>query len=150
MRIVIGEETEKAMECLNLKTYPFTSEELKTNFRSLMKEYHPDIAKGSKEEAEKKAKEINYSYRLIENLAIDINAISKDKARITKELEKDDMFDFWAKCEHCFGTGRIRRFVYRGHMKRKDITFDPCWRCSGTGKIKIDPFNPVIRKGAIL
>ena len=150
MRIIIGEDTEKAMECLNLKSYPFTVEELRTNFRSSMKKYHPDVAKGSREEAEKKAKEINNSFRLIENLAINTNTISEDKARIIKELEKDDMFTFWKKCEHCFGTGKIRRFVYRGHMKRKDTVFDPCWRCSGTGKIKIDPFNPAIRKGAIL
>lgn len=150
MRITIGQETEKAMECLGINSYPFTYEELKTNYINLIKQHHPDIAKDNKQEATEKTKKIIISFKLIENLALNTGTISEDKARITKEIEKDDMFDFWIKCEHCFGTGKIRRFVYRGHMKRKDIVFDPCWRCSGTGKIKIDPFNPAIRKGAIL
>ena len=150
MRITIGEDTQNAMKHLNIESYPFTYEELKGNFISLIKQHHPDVTKGNKEEAEKKSKVIISSFKLIENLAINTDGISEDKARITKELEKDDMFDFWEKCEHCFGTGRVRRFVYHGRMKRKSITFDPCWKCKGVGKIKLDLFNPAIRKGAIL
>ena len=150
MKITIGEDTKRAMKYLDIESYPFTYDELKSNYLILAKKHHPDVAKGNKEEAENKMKSINSSFRLIKNLALNIGKISEDKARIIKELEKDDMFTFWKKCEHCFGTGKIRRFVYRGHMKRKDTVFDPCWRCSGTGKIKIDPFNPAIRKGAIL
>jgi len=150
MRITIGQNTQKAMECLGIESYPFTYEELKSNFRRLMKKYHPDIAKGDKEKAEEKSKEINSSFKLIENLAINMNGISENKARIIKELEKDDMFTFWEKCECCFGTGKIRRFIDKGFGKRPDITFDPCWKCKGVGKIKINPFNPAIRKGAIL
>jgi len=150
MRITIGESTKKAMECLNIELYPFTYEELKSNFRELMKKYHPDVAKGNKEEAEKKTKDITNSFRLIENLAIDTGTISEDKARITKELEEDDMFIFWEKCEECFGTGRIRRFISKGLGKRPEIVFDSCWKCKGIGKIKVELFNPAIRKGAIL
>ena len=150
MKIIIGENTEKAMEVLGIESYPFTYEELKSSYRVLAKKYHPDVAKGNREEAENKFKEINSSFKLIENLAMNSGAISEDKARITKELEKDDMFSFWIKCERCFGTGRIRKFVYQGLGKRKGIAFDSCWKCRGVGKIKIDPFNPAIRKGAIL
>lgn len=150
MRIRIGEETKEAMKCLKIESYPFTYEELRDSFHSLIKQYHPDVAKGDRKEAEEKTKKILESFRLIENLAIDTKTILEDKAQIVKELEKDDMFSFWIKCERCFGTGRRRRFVSRGHMKRRDITFDVCWKCKGVGKIKLDPFNPVIRKGAIL
>ena len=150
MRIVIGENTERAMKVLGIESYPFTYEELKSSYHSLVKKYHPDIAKGNKEEAENKMKEINYSFGLIENLALNTGKISEDKARITKELEKDDIFNFWIKCEKCFGTGRIRKFVYQGFGKRKGIAFDSCWKCSGVGKNKLDLFNPAIRKGAIL
>lgn len=150
MRITIGENTVKAMKHLNIEAYPFTYEELKGNFINLIKQYHPDIAKCDKEEAEKKSKIIISSFKLIENLAINGDKISEDKAHITKELEKDDMFNFWEKCGRCYGTGKVRRFIYRGHRKRKDIVFDSCWKCKGVGKIKLDLFNPAIRKGAIL
>ena len=43
------------------------------------------------------------------------------------------------KCPKCHGLGVV--------YEKKLID---CWKCEGLGKIKIDPFNPVIRKGAIL
>lgn len=150
MRIIIGEDSKKAMKRLNIGSYPFTYRELRDNYINLIKQYHPDVAECSKEKAEKESREIIYSYRLIENLAINIENISEDKARVIKELDKDDMFTFWEKCETCFGTGKIRRFINRRNGKRKEIVFDTCWKCKGVGKVKLDLFNPAIRKGAIL
>ena len=57
MRVTIGENTERAMKVLGIESYPFTYSELKSSYRSLIKIYHPDVAKGNKEEAEKKMKE---------------------------------------------------------------------------------------------
>ncbi len=45
------------------------------------------------------------------------------------------------KCRACNGTG------YVGNVKTEFIN---CGKCSGTGKIKLDLFNPVIPKGAVL
>jgi len=42
-------------------------------------------------------------------------------------------------CRKCDGTGRITR-----------TGFKDCYKCKGLGKVKLDLFNPVIRKGSIL
>ncbi|MCK4526509.1 DnaJ domain-containing protein [candidate division WOR-3 bacterium] len=46
------------------------------------------------------------------------------------------------KCPKCKGTGRI--------LIKARTTRRMCWYCGGSGKIKLNPFNPVIPKGGIL
>ena len=48
---------------------------------------------------------------------------------------------FQATCKHCNGAG-----LQKG---RSTITIT-CFRCDGTGRIEIKPFNPVIRRGAVM
>jgi len=43
-------------------------------------------------------------------------------------------------CPYCKNTGFIKN----------ETRFKNCSNCSGTGKIEVKPFNPVIRKGAVL
>jgi hypothetical protein len=45
-------------------------------------------------------------------------------------------------CKHCKNTGFISR--------KKEFVENICLNCKGTGKIELKPFNPVIKKGAIL
>ena len=56
-------------------------------------------------------------------------------------------------CYRCKGNGIFRKVRCRkcdgtGVIYRKE--FIDCWKCEGLGKIKLDLFNPVIRKGSIL
>lgn len=46
------------------------------------------------------------------------------------------------KCPECHGS---RIIVIKAHT-----TTSRCYKCSGSGRIKSNPFNPVIRKGAVL
>ncbi len=48
---------------------------------------------------------------------------------------------FEVKCSHCKGTGFV------GEDK---IDFVNCSHCNGVGRIKLNPFNPVIPKGAVM
>jgi len=48
----------------------------------------------------------------------------------------------YIKCFKCKGTKVIHIKAY--------TTEHTCINCSGTGRVKVDPFNPVITKGAIL
>lgn len=59
------------------------------------------------------------------------------------------------ECRRCKGRG----WVYITCPKCKDrgaitvkarTTKTPCFNCGTTGRIKVNPFNPVIPKGAIL
>lgn len=59
-------------------------------------------------------------------------------------------------CRACNGTG-IWKKVRCGTCSGSGVTFkrsegltSTCSKCDGLGKIKVNPFNPVIRKGAIL
>jgi len=59
------------------------------------------------------------------------------------------------KCRACKGTGifkRVRCYTCTGSgiIFRKKKEFTACYNCSGIGKIKLNLFNPVIRKGAVL
>ena len=51
------------------------------------------------------------------------------------------------RCRTCKGTGYIRIQALAGIDKENEFN---CIKCSGVGKIKLDLFNPVIPKGAVL
>lgn len=58
-------------------------------------------------------------------------------------------------CRVCEGTGiwkKVTCWTCRGSgiVYKESERFDICSKCKGLGKIKVNPFNPVIRKGAIL
>jgi len=59
-------------------------------------------------------------------------------------------------CYRCKGTGvfkkiRCNKCLGIGLLKEKSsIEIIKCWKCEGYGKIKYEPMNPVIKKGAIL
>ena len=50
---------------------------------------------------------------------------------------------FGVFCCHCFGRGRT-------WTSNNILSTTNCWNCGGLGKVKINPFNPVIPKGAVL
>jgi DnaJ-class molecular chaperone len=45
------------------------------------------------------------------------------------------------KCPKCLGHGKTTKVISIKHT---------CWKCEGSGKIILKPFNPVIPKGAVL
>ena len=220
MRISIGERTKEAMAILGIEGYPFSVDELSTNFRSLIKVYHPD--KNPSKESENKAKSLISAYKHLKNLTVNTFVLDSDKERVRKVFEEDeDIFTIWDKCPDCkgsgvvknlwplrtiepcpdcdplmdqdlltgirrssgiktlkckyckngkftqrhgkvvecrvcFGTGiwkKVRCRTCRGSgLVRKKVTnsFITCPTCQGLGRIKINPFNPVIRKGSVL
>ena len=133
MRITLGDNSKQAMRILDIESYPFTSKILAENFKKMIKIHHPD--KGG---TEQKAKEIISSYTHLKHVAIAVSI--DDKIKAEKDIEKHKgMFDFVKPCPRCKGTG-------------KSSWFDNmlCGTCEGTGKVRYEPFNPVITKGSIL
>jgi len=58
-------------------------------------------------------------------------------------------------CQKCYGTGNWKRVKCRtcngsGVVSEEVDEFITCPHCNGLGIIKVTPFNPVIRKGAVL
>lgn len=58
-------------------------------------------------------------------------------------------------CRVCKGTGIWKKVRCRtcngfGIVNKKLERFVACSKCEGLGKVKLNPFNPVIRKGSIL
>jgi hypothetical protein len=192
------------MKLLTIDHYPFKLEDLKSNYRNLVKKYHPDTC--TEEVTPDKIKDIIIGYKYLIKYASDID----ESIRIKEENEIKDLFEFTKPCLHkdckngiryyesyeyddacpkcndtliiklkckycdkglfmlrngnkitcksCQGTGIFKTrcncrdniyfsFFRRGHYITKTAK---CTYCNGTGKIKYEPLNPVIRKGAIL
>ncbi len=152
MKIFIGENTKKAMETLMINHYPFSETTLKKNYKSIIKKHHPDTNK--QKEAEEKTKQINSAYDLLKNLAM--TEPTDKKANIIKEQhekEKEDIFIFWEKCKPCHGTGKRVIQEYSDLFQKRATTkfrVETCFKCQGVGETKLEIFNPVIPKGAIL
>ena len=153
MEIFIEENTKKAMKILMIDHYPFSETTLKKNYRTVVRQHHPDINK--QQEAEEKTKQINDSYNLLKNLAM--AEPTNEKAAIVREQyerEKEDMFVFWEKCKSCNGTGKRVIQDYSNTSAAQGRTpkyrVETCLRCKGLCETKLKIFNPVIPKGAIL
>jgi DnaJ-class molecular chaperone len=59
------------------------------------------------------------------------------------------------ECSICSGTGKVKKVCKtcngKGIKRNKENYFkEKCFACSGKGRIEVNLFNPVIRKGAIL
>uniref|UniRef100_A0A6M3X7J8 Putative chaperone n=1 Tax=viral metagenome TaxID=1070528 RepID=A0A6M3X7J8_9ZZZZ len=59
------------------------------------------------------------------------------------------------ECSRCDGTGEVKIVCAtcngKGVKRNKEQYIkEKCWDCSSRGKIEIKPFDPVIRKGAVL
>lgn len=75
------------------------------------------------------------------------------------------------KCPDCHGTGKFKQrkgktvtcYLCKGTGFKKvkcrkcggsgvvyGESLSSCWKCKGLGKIELNPFNPVIRKGSVL
>ena len=134
MLITIGNETKKAMKVLGIKSYPFTSSEIKANYRQLLLEFHPDHNK----EGSDKTKQIILSYRAICYLAIDISEKDKEKASILAEKDNEDMFTFYEPCDSCDGKGyHINTYYVVCHYCRsKILNGGKCQSCRGTGRFQ--------------
>lgn len=63
--------------------------------------------------------------------------------------DKQDKFIFWEKCVRCSGTGKIVYSILNEKMKM-EYRVEVCPKCYGLGEVKLEVFNPVIPKGAIL
>lgn len=137
MLITIGERTKGYMATLELKEYPFTEDELKTNFRMLLKKFHPDMGNGNKT----KTVEIIEAYKELKNLAI---IAPEQKQR--KKMKSDDLFSLFVKCERCHGTGEVARTRFSGDPSfTTKVTQIPCAFCQGKkvyypkGKAELSP-----------
>lgn len=161
MRLLISDNTKKAMVILQLNNFPFTKEEVKDRFKESIKKAHPDVG-GSDEQAKK----VLSAYNILKNLCIE--NIKEEKPPEEIQLKTG----FWTACDfcngsgtklkkvkslivcptcdddghwcrHCHKTGYIETFI--GKLAKVD-----CPICHGKGKVVVDPFNPVVIKEAIL
>jgi len=143
--ISIGGRTQKFMDVLGIKDYPFTESELKTAYRTAIKKAHPD-----KQGSEEMAKVINGAYSELKNIALSDQKERKEGSVVDIEKEHD-IFDLSEPCESCNGTGvdsyvqsvecnrcdkAIMSFFSRyreasGYKKLK------CYPCKGTGVFKL-------------
>jgi len=208
MKITIGGATEDRMSILGIQTYPFTSKELSTAFRTKLKEVHPDMNDGGDKKQNTETRRVIEAYKCLKNLAIDPE--HSDKTKTTIEEEDLDIFKLYETCPDCHGlkiytrevggyscpdcspsfslslwSSRSRGYTFKkcdrcngtGRYQDKGVCFkcngigitkvrcqkcrgtgflDPkvfiqkCGTCMGKGKVEINPWNPVIPKGAVL
>jgi len=215
MHISIGRNTENNMKLLGIESFPFSEQTIKTNFRTLAFQYHPDHNNGN-EEASKKFQKIKEAYDALINLATCVTAEQVSDEMKKQDKAKEDMFELYEQCSSCegngekfeervveekimdenkikskepcifcrnipcrkcnngvftlkngrkvtclkcMGVGRVsdpmcfwcRGFGSLGGVSYKKIRVRvKCGHCNGTGKVKVDPFNPVIPKGGIM
>lgn len=147
----ISEATKKNMNLLSINDFPFSENELHTQYKSSVQKYHPD--RNKELGAEEKTKEINIAYGELKNLALP--EITDIQSRIVKEnyeLEKEDIFFFWKPCKNCNGTGKqvIDSNSSFLSLNKPKFIVKTCHECKGLGEYKIQLFNPVIPKGSIL
>lgn len=159
MQIIIGDKTKEAMSVLMLETFPFSEPMLKKNYRELIFKHHPDRNKNS-EASIAISKQITNAFNLLENLAIP--EVSESEAAIVKgqyKQEKLDMFTFWEPCKRCNATGKIIistpitiKEFYNPTLRASKPKFraEICPVCKGKGENKIEVFNPIIPKGAVM
>jgi len=120
--------------------WPFTYDQLKTNYRSLLLEYHPDQNNGNGKE---KTIEVIGAYKILKNLAME--NLKSEEPILDEGI--DDIFRdvYKERCKHCDGLGyKIekdnKRFcpecvqsvtfsvlLYRRYQPKK------CFDCKGTG-----------------
>lgn len=140
INISLGNASKKAMEELGIKSYPFTSTELKNNFRALAKQHHSD--KGGDDE---KMKKLNDAYSTLQHLAVeDVSEEGMKESALRKREHKDkDMFAIYDPCPDCKGTGFRTRTVYDGLKECEDCNgtgskmfHNKCRACKGSGKFK--------------
>lgn len=210
MRITIGDKSRECMDLLGLTEYPFSSEALKTAFRTRLKIVHPDKDHGDHDQAVV----VIAAYKHLKNLAFDLPEEAK---HAIPDEEDQDIFKLWEtcpdcrgrrlhtihsnrmpcpscnygpfasflwgltsrpgtktfRCNRCGGTGKFSKdgvekgicFKCNGKGRVEVTCRDcggtgwlgqdktetrPCSNCKGKGKIELDPWNPVIPKGAVL
>jgi len=146
--IHIGSKTKEAMKILEIDQFPFSESALKTSYKRLIFRYHPD-RNGEDERCLSKTKEIIEAYNHIKNLAAP--EPTEDEAAIIRKQfnkEKEDIFTFWRPCKNCKSTGRVITEESRG--KKTEYHAKICPACKGACEIRLEIFNPVIPKGAIM
>jgi len=206
MHISISNSTRKYMSILQIEQFPFSEETLKTNFRALAKQYHPDTSGDDS----KMFLKIREAFDSLINLASLVTPEDVNNELKKQEKAKEDMFELYDTCPKCNGLGnRVEQQIVRNTqsltrvpcilcpprkcnacdngtftqrngrkvtcLKCKGLGLLPdkrcgwcggkgtlkyqcemenvtvkCMLCYGTGKVKVDPFNPVIPKGGIL
>jgi len=143
MLINIGGRTQKFMDILSIKGYPFTETELKTAYRNAIKKAHPD-----KQGSEEKAKVINGAYSELKNIAL---SDQKERKGSVVDIEREhDIFDLSEPCSSCNGTGE-KEFISQRECNRCDKVRSffsffseasgykklKCYPCKGSGVFKL-------------
>jgi len=128
----VGRTTEKHMEVLEINSFPFTEDDVKANYKRLVKERHVD-AGGSNEEYS----EINVARDYLMNLCTTDGMITKEIRDTLAGDSDSDLFQLTETrtCRRCSGDGTITAKVEKecrtcegtGHHYTK------CRACNGTG-----------------
>jgi len=122
MKIELGEITRGHMAILGIEEFPFTEAELKTKYRALLKQEHPDSS-GKKSGAVIKVIE---AYKHLKNLVSE-NVPTED---VPIEEDSDDLFDLTEQCPKCKGKKAVAERVWTS-------TPGECMLCNGTGEVPI-------------
>jgi len=144
MRITIGDKSRECMNLLGLTEYPFSSDALKTAFRTTMKIVHPDKEHGDHD----KAIAVITAFKHLKNLAFDLP--EEVKHSIQDEEEDQDIFKLWEVCPDCHGkrfytihSHRVAcpscNFSFWGFVgSRPGVKTVRCNRCGGMGQFVAD------------
>lgn len=101
MHISISNTTMKYMSILSIDKFPFSEETLKTNFRTLAKQCHPDTS----DNGSKQFIKIKEAYDALINLASLVTPEDVNNELRKQEESKDDMFELYDTCSNCKGVG---------------------------------------------
>jgi len=127
----ISKELKIALKMFNL-SIPFIENDLKRNFRSLIKAEHPDKNYGDKkaeEKAEEVSKKILETYKLLKkHISTKINSDISPTLLKEWEEEEKDITNIYDPCPRCKGTKYEQKII--------SVRVN-CPNCKGTGIVKL-------------
>lgn len=135
---MISQDHLDMMKLMNLE-YPFNDNTLKSKFRDLCMEFHPDIPENRTSDNLEKMKNLTTAYNELKKIAVKDDISDNDVDRKIAEAKvpnPDDRGKIFEICSECSGSGKV--------IREKEVenafpveSFFKCPKCGGTKKVSI-------------